>query len=106
MIVPRAHLEEHIQLAKLVAAGKFSELVLNLDEVGSSDWENQKPKKVIVPRSVSPGDVYHSASRRYQHVILLACISAAGDALTPMIISVSSIPASLSAQGLWQDEVP
>jgi hypothetical protein len=45
MIVPRAHLEDHIQLAKLFIAGRFSELVLNLDEVGSSDWEDQKPKK-------------------------------------------------------------
>jgi hypothetical protein len=104
MIVPQAHLEEHIQLAKLVIAGKFSELVFNLDEVGSSDWEDQKPKKVIVPRSVSPDDVYHSVSRRYRPVTLLACISAVGDALTPTIISASPIPASLWAQGRPQDE--
>jgi hypothetical protein len=45
MIVPRAHLEEHIQLARLVIAGKFSELVFNLDGVGSSDREARKPKK-------------------------------------------------------------
>jgi hypothetical protein len=63
MIVPQAHLEEYIQLAKLVIAGMFSELVLNLDEVGSSDWEDRRPKKVIVPRSVSPDDVYRSVSR-------------------------------------------
>jgi hypothetical protein len=44
MIVPRAHLGEHIQLAKLVIAGKFSELIFNLDEVDSSDWEDRKPK--------------------------------------------------------------
>jgi hypothetical protein len=37
VIVPRVYLEEHIQLAKLVIAGKFSELVFNLDEIGSSD---------------------------------------------------------------------
>jgi hypothetical protein len=79
MIVPRTHLEEHIQLAKLVIAGKFSELVFNLDEVGCPDWEDQKPKKVIVSRSVSPDGVYHSVSRRYRHVTLLACITATGD---------------------------
>jgi hypothetical protein len=37
MIVPRPYLEEDIQLAKVAIAEKFSELVFNLDEVGSSD---------------------------------------------------------------------
>jgi hypothetical protein len=104
MIVPRADFEEHIQLAKLVIAEKFSELVFNLGEVGSSDWEDRKPKTVIVPRSVSTDEVYHSLSRRYRHVTLLACVAAAGDAITPMIISAFPIPASLWAQGLQQDE--
>jgi hypothetical protein len=45
MIVPRADLEDHIEFAKLIIAGKFSELVYNLEEVGSSDWEDRKPKK-------------------------------------------------------------
>jgi hypothetical protein len=53
----RAHLEEHIQLAKLVIAGKFSELVFNLDEVGSLDCQDLKPKKAIIPRLVSPDNV-------------------------------------------------
>jgi hypothetical protein len=104
MLLPRAHLEEHVPLAKLVIAGQFSELVFNLDEVSSSDWDARKPKKMILPRSVRPDDVYHSVSRRYRHVTLLACIAAAGDTLTPMIISVSPIPASLWAQDLRQDE--
>jgi hypothetical protein len=104
MIVPRAHLEEHIQLAKLVIAGKFSELVFDLDEVSFSDWEDWKPKKVIGLRSVSLDNVYHSVSRRCQHVTFLACISAAGAALNPMIISASPILASLWAQDLRQDE--
>jgi hypothetical protein len=45
MIVPQAHLEEYTQLAKVIIPEKFSELVFNLDEVDSSDWEDREPKK-------------------------------------------------------------
>jgi hypothetical protein len=45
MIIPQAHLEEHMRLMKTVVEGKLSELVFNLDDVGSSDWEDGKPKK-------------------------------------------------------------
>jgi hypothetical protein len=104
MIVPRAHLEEHIRIARSLIAGIFSELVFNLDEVGSSDWEDRKPKKVIVPRSVSPDDVYHPVRPRYRHMTLLACVSAAGDALTPCIFSPSPIPASSWVHRLREHE--
>jgi hypothetical protein len=33
---------------KTLLAGKCSELVFNLDEVGSSDWKERKPKKIII----------------------------------------------------------
>jgi hypothetical protein len=48
MTVPQAHLQEHIHMMKSVVAGKFSELVFNLDEVVSSDWEDRKPKKSLL----------------------------------------------------------
>jgi hypothetical protein len=48
---------------------KLCELVFNLDEVGSSDWEDRKPKNVIVPRAASPDAIYHEASQ--QHMTLL-----------------------------------
>jgi hypothetical protein len=38
--------------------GKASELVFNRDDVGSADWEDRKPKKVIAPISVPEEDVY------------------------------------------------
>jgi hypothetical protein len=60
MIVPRAHLEEHIKFAKLIIAGKFSELVFNLEEVGFLGLRGSETEKIIVPRSVPSDDVYHS----------------------------------------------
>jgi hypothetical protein len=104
LTVPREHLEAHIENMKSIVAGKFAELVFNLDEVGSSDWEDRKPRKVIAPRAVSPDDVYHPVSRRYRHLTLLACVSAGGDALTPMVLTSSPIRDAVWSTGLREDE--
>jgi hypothetical protein len=49
LTVPREQLKEHIHATKTILAGKFSGFVSSLDEVGSSDWEECKPKKIITP---------------------------------------------------------
>jgi hypothetical protein len=97
LTVPRIQLEEHIQTMKMKVhvAGKFSELVFNLDELDSADWADRKVKKVIVPADVRNEDVYHAVSRRHRHVTLLTCVSAAGHALPPMLITGNPIPESL-----------
>jgi hypothetical protein len=82
MTVPRIHLEQHIITMKEHIVAKLSELVFDLDEVASSELEDRKPKKAIAPQVVSPDDIYRSVARRYRHMTLLACISAAGDAPT------------------------
>jgi hypothetical protein len=89
---------------KSVVAGKFTEFVFNLDEVGSSDWEDWKPRKVIVPRTVSQDNVYHSVSRRYRHLTLLACVSAGGDTLTPMVLTGFPIRDEIWSTELREDE--
>jgi hypothetical protein len=104
LIIPRAYLEAHIALMRTHVTGRFSEIVFNLDELGSSDWEDRKPRKVLAPVAVSAGEMFHSVSRRYRHVTLLACVSAAGDALTPMIISQAPVRDSLWSRSLRQDE--
>jgi hypothetical protein len=40
-----------------------AELVFNLDEVGMSEWEDRKERKVIVPRTMENGRIYHRESR-------------------------------------------
>jgi hypothetical protein len=37
LTVPRAHLDKHIRTMNIYVAGKFTELVFNLDELGSAD---------------------------------------------------------------------
>jgi hypothetical protein len=104
LTISRVELEEHIQTMKVHVAGKFSELVFNLDELGSVDWEDRKVKKVIVAADIRKEDVYHAVSRRHRPVTLLVCVSAAGDALTPMLITENTILESLWSRGFRPDE--
>jgi hypothetical protein len=84
--------------------GKVSELVFNRDEIRSADWEDRKPKKTIVPISVQEEDICHQVSRKFKRLSLLACVSAAGDSLTPLVVSANPIPDSLWSNGLHADE--
>jgi hypothetical protein len=47
LIIPRVHVEAHIAPIHAHISGKFSELVFNLDEIGSFDQEDRKPRKVV-----------------------------------------------------------
>jgi hypothetical protein len=103
-LVPQEYLNQHITNMKTLVCGKLAELVFNLDEVGSSDWEDRMTRKVIVPSRVDANDVFHPVSRRCRHMTLLVCVSAAGDALCPMIILGQAIPNDLWATGLRPKE--
>jgi hypothetical protein len=46
---------------------------------------------VIAPVGVCKEDVYYIVSRCQRHITLLACVSAASDALTPMLITTNPI---------------
>lgn len=88
--VPRTFLEQHIENIKKYVIGKASELVFNLDEMGSNEWEEKKPKKVIVPVKLCQSNVHLPIKRTLRHQTLLACISATGDSLTPHFIVSSN----------------
>ena len=104
MSVPRANLKEHIANMHKYIDGRYSELVFNLDEVGTSEWEDRKPKKVFIDKSMDSNSISHSISRRITHITILTCVSAAGDSLMPLLIMKYSIQDSLWKTGLRQDE--
>jgi hypothetical protein len=90
LTVRREHVGAHIKHMKSILAGKLAEVVFNLDEVGSSDWEEDRtPRTLIATRTMPPDDVDHPVSPRYRYLTLLACLSAGGDALTPMALTSS-----------------
>jgi hypothetical protein len=85
--VPRVFLDETIRCLQDYVHGMKAELVFNLDEVGMSEWEDRKPKKVVVPITMIGQPIHHGASRSVRHISLIACVSAAGESLTPFIVT-------------------
>jgi hypothetical protein len=103
-LIPREYLEQHIVNMQTYVTGRTAELVFNLDEVGSSDWEDRKVKKVIVPAAVDSDAVLHPVSRRFRHMTLVVCVSAGGDCLCPMLVLGQAIPEDIWPKGLTPDE--
>jgi hypothetical protein len=77
------------------------ELVLNLGEVGISDCEDCKTKIVVVPGTMPGQMIHHEISRTVKYISVIACISAAGELLTPYIITLQ---ASTSVQERLKEE--
>jgi hypothetical protein len=67
--------------------GRPIELVLNLDEVGISEWEDRKTKTVAIPKSMSEQTIHRNINRNVKHVLIIACISAAGESFIPYIVT-------------------
>jgi hypothetical protein len=74
-----------------------TELVFNLNEVGISDWADRKTRKAIALATMHGEIIYHGISRIVKHISMIACISAAGESLTPYMIT-SQDPASVREQ--------
>jgi hypothetical protein len=63
------------------------ELVFNLDEVGMSEWEDHKVRKVIVLIKTDGQTIHHRASRSLRHISITTCISVAEESMTPYIVT-------------------
>jgi hypothetical protein len=63
------------------------ELVFNLDEVGMSEWEDRKEKKVSVPMTMDDQTIRHGGSRSVKHISVIACVIAGEESLTPYIVT-------------------
>jgi hypothetical protein len=90
--VPRCFLDEAIASISQSVQGRPTELVFNLDEVGISDWEDRKTRKVIVPQTMKAQTIHHKINRSLKHVSVIACVSAAGESLTPYIVTSQDSP--------------
>jgi hypothetical protein len=84
--IARAFLDETTRCLREQVQGMKAELVFNLDEVGMSEWEDRKEKKVIVPTFTHGQTTYPKVSRGIRHISIITCITAAGESLTPYIV--------------------
>jgi AraC-like DNA-binding protein len=76
--VPRVFLVETIRCLREYVQGMKAELVFNLEEIGPSEWEDRKDKKVIVSITMEGQTIHHRASRNVKHISIITCISAGG----------------------------
>jgi hypothetical protein len=85
--VPYTHIMKYFTMVQENVSGTSAELVINIDEMGSSEWANKKIKKVIVPNSLDLRDLHYPVNRRTKHVTFVAGICASGDCLKPLILT-------------------
>jgi hypothetical protein len=71
--VSRIFLKETIRSMHETLQGCPADLAVNLDEVGTSDWKDRKPKKVVVPLTVSAQHSQHSPSNISERETHLDC---------------------------------
>jgi hypothetical protein len=84
-------------------SGCPADLVFNLDEVGISDWEDRKLKKVVVPITVAAHNIHHRISRNVKQISIVRCISAGDACLTRYVVTSQDSPAlhrALKATGM------
>jgi hypothetical protein len=76
--------------------GCTAERVFNLDEIGLSDWEDCKARKVVVsyrrPSAARRSVIHHEISRKVKHISVIAWASATGESLTPDILPSQDSP--------------
>jgi hypothetical protein len=95
--VPREFLELHFENMRNSVDGRFSDLIFNLDEVGSGEFEDQSDFETIVPIQCEVDLVHYPIQRKFGHSTMLVCISASGDTVTPLIIAPPT-----NTQKIWQ----
>jgi hypothetical protein len=86
MNVTKAVARKHVQKLVDFVQNIHTELVFNLDEVGSEEWADRKPKKVFAPTVRAEKTVHHPVNRGGRRVSAIVTISMAGDVLTPLLI--------------------
>lgn len=105
LFIPKSEVSAHILNLMETLHNKYAELVFNVDEMGSSDWSDKKIKSVIVPSAFADIDVHYAVKRSSRKGTVVACISAAGDNLTPLIVQTNKkINKDVYKYGLRENE--
>jgi transposase len=84
--VPRTFLEATIEGFQNHVHNSCAELIFNLGEIGISEWEDRTERRVIVPSTMRGQTIFHGIRRNLKHISVVACISAAGEHITPFFV--------------------
>lgn len=85
--ISKATAKKHISNLINYVSNIPTELIINFDEASSSDWQDKRSKKVIVPADVNNERVEYAVERCSKKITICSAISMAGDVLPPVIIS-------------------
>lgn len=103
LTVPRIYLIEYLDLVECIIEITPAELIYNIDETGFSDWEERRPKTVIVPSEISEDDLHYPINRGIRHVTLVATVSGGGDAYFPLAVTSEPELQGIFDLGIRQD---
>jgi transposase len=101
--VPRAFLEQYLALIHEHVLGLTPRLVYNIDETGSSDWEDRRTYEGIVPVALKHARVHSAVTRRVKHQTMLVCINAAGETLCPLVVTTDQSARNVFRDGIEED---
>jgi hypothetical protein len=82
--IPRTFLDRYLALIQEYVSLVLTELMFNIDESGFCDWEERKPKGVLIPTRLRESTLHYPVNTSIRHQALICCISAAGDAYCPL----------------------
>jgi hypothetical protein len=85
--VPRSFLEAAVEAFWDHVHHSCAELVFNLDEIRISEWEDRVERRVIVPTTMRGETIFHGVHRNLKHISVVLCISAAGEHMSPFLVS-------------------
>jgi hypothetical protein len=85
--VSKQFLDDYVKLIKESVPLVPTELIFNIDECGFSDWEERGPKPVLIPAEFERSVLHYPVNRAIRYQSLIYCITAAGDAYCPLLVS-------------------
>jgi hypothetical protein len=90
--VPRVFREAAIDGFRDHVHNACAEFVLNLYEIGVSEWEDRSEWRVIVPSTMRGQTSYNAVHRNLKHISVVACISATGEHMKPFWFARRGMP--------------
>jgi hypothetical protein len=79
--VSRMFLDTILHVMEDTIHNRSMNLVFNLNEVGISEWEDRKPRKVIILITIESQLVHHTISLHLKHLSIITCIFTGGQCI-------------------------
>jgi hypothetical protein len=68
-----------------------TELLFNTDESGFGDWEERKPKSILIPLDALATTLHCPTNGKIRRQTLLCCVTAAGDVHCLLLVSAQPV---------------